>query len=59
MVGDLTDCAGRSLPAAEARSLRFAALRRLRPANLSGRLISPLTFAGDGLMVKKETCGRG
>ncbi len=43
----LPDRAGRSLPAAEARSLRFAALRRLQPANLSGGFISTQTFSGD------------
>ncbi len=47
IVGGLTDRAGRSLPAAEARSLSFAALRRLRPAHLSGGFISTQTFAGD------------
>ncbi len=36
----LPDRAGRSLPAAEARSLVFAALRRLQPANLSDGFIT-------------------
>jgi len=42
----LEKAGGPQPPAAEARSHLFAALRRLRPADLCGGFIFPLDFAG-------------
>ena len=49
VIGGLSDRAGRSIGAAEARSLVFAVLRRLRPADRSGGFIAPQPFVGDPL----------
>ncbi len=47
IIGGLTDRAGRSLGAAEARLHLFAVLRRLRPADRWAEFIAPPVFAGD------------